>query len=48
MLVPGLFEEHPVLAPGMGKADHLKAVADQGVERVDDYESARTFTTGCS
>ncbi len=35
MLVPGLFEEHPVLAQGMGKADNLKAVADQGVERVD-------------
>jgi hypothetical protein len=48
MLVPGLFEEHPVLTPGMGETDHLEALADQRVERVDDYESARTFTTGCS
>jgi hypothetical protein len=48
MLVAGLIEEHPVLAPGMGKADHLEALADQRVERVDDYESTRTFTTGCS
>ena len=33
-LVTRLFEEHPVLAPGMSKADHLEALAGQGMERV--------------
>jgi hypothetical protein len=47
-LVRGLAEEHPVFAPGMGEADRLEPLADQGVEGVGYYEGTRNFMTGCS
>jgi hypothetical protein len=37
-----------VFAPGMGEADHLESLADQGVEGVGNYEGTLTFMTGCS
>ena len=47
-LVRGFTEEHAVFAPGMGEADHLESLADQGVEGVGNYEGTLTFMTGCS
>ena len=38
-MVTGEAEEHPVLAPGVGEADHLELLAVAGMERVGDAES---------
>ena len=47
-LVPEPSEENPVLPPVVGEADQLEALAEEGVEGMDDYESTRNVTTGCS
>ena len=48
LCLPGLAEEDPLLAPGMGVADQLELPAAQGMEGMGDSEAPRSFSTICS